>query len=475
MERVDWPTKHLSVATLLLDEKNPRLGKETEGRVPREIVQYLFDHDKALDVARSIVTRGYFANEPLLAISDGRHYVVVEGNRRLAALKALKEPGLLSGSSGRAIERLARQADLEAISKVPVIIAPDRRATDRLLAGRHVGTPVLAWRAENRANFILSKLEEGYSNDELRDELGFTLQDIQKARQTRAIAEITRVLDLPAEIKARIENPRVKLFSTLERIFESSVGRKFLKVELDADHGFRGTTTKTQFLRAFERLVTDIVLGKETSRTLNTNDNIRNYFVRRNRKAIAISKRGRFIPADIFQGRRSSQPKKAPPKKKARKIGQTVLPKNFKVRVGNDRLIDIRGELTKIKREQFPNAGAVLLRVFLELSVRDYLGRTGQLKELAAKLKAKGKLPPNRVPTMKQMTQEITSVAKKQLSKTEATLVEKALRYDSGAPFTISDLHAFVHSTDFPGERDLLQFWKRTEPLFRLMLEQDLE
>ena len=160
MAKRSWPTKRLSVASLFLDESNSRLGRETSGRAPREIIQYLFDHDKALDVARSIATRGYFENEPLLAISEGRHYVVVEGNRRLAALKALKEPGLLTGSMGRQVERLARQTDLEAISRVPVTIAPNRRATDRLISCRHIGTPVLPWQAENRASFILSKLEE---------------------------------------------------------------------------------------------------------------------------------------------------------------------------------------------------------------------------------------------------------------------------------------------------------------------------
>ena len=62
--------KYLSVAKLLLDEKNPRLGTETTGQTQREIIQYLFDHDKALEIVRSIVTRGYFESEPLLAISE---------------------------------------------------------------------------------------------------------------------------------------------------------------------------------------------------------------------------------------------------------------------------------------------------------------------------------------------------------------------------------------------------------------------
>lgn len=473
MAKAPWKTKRLTVASLLLDEKNPRLGRETGGRAPREIVQYLFDHDKAMDVARSIASRGYFENEPLLAIVEDGHHVVVEGNRRLAALKALREPGLLDGKQQKQVERLGRQTNLDSLARVPVTIAPNRRATDRLLAGRHIGTPVLAWQAENRASFILSKLEEGYDNDDLRDELGFSEQDIQDAKQTRAIAEMARALDLPVEVKAKIDNPRVKVFSTLERVFDSSVGRAYLKVEPDPQHGLRGITTKQEFMRAFAHLVTDIALQHETSRSLNTNENIQDYFEQRNPSAVAGQKRGKFLPGDIIPGKTVTSPKVSPTTKRTKAISQTVVPSTFKVRYGNDRLADIRRELIRLKRPLYPNAGAVLLRVFLELAVRDYLERTGRLEKIKKSLDKKGKLPQNKSLTMRHMAGEITAVAKKYLTPAEATMVEKALRHDLAAPFSISDLHAFIHHTDFPGERDILQFWNRTEPLFRLMLERD--
>jgi hypothetical protein len=178
MASADWVTRRVSVASLHLDAKNPRLGRETLAQAPREIIQYLFEHDKALEVAESIATRGFFPNEPLLAVIENNRLVVVEGNRRLAALKALKEPGLLEGAKQRQIEKLSRKIlDQQSLATIPVTIAPNRKATDRQIAGRHIGTPVLAWQAENRASFILEKLTEGYDNDELRDELGFSLAD----------------------------------------------------------------------------------------------------------------------------------------------------------------------------------------------------------------------------------------------------------------------------------------------------------
>ena len=476
MEKTNWPTEYLSVASLFLDERNPRLGGEIGGQTQREIIRYLFDHDKALEVVRSIVARGYFENEPLLAISENGNYVVVEGNRRLAALKALGEPEILTEKVRRQVERISREADFEKIISVPVIIAPSRHETDRIIAGRHVGTPVLAWQAENRASFILSKLEEGYDNDQLKEELGFTNQDIHEARQTKVIAETVRAIDLPPEIKAKVEDPRAKLFSTLERVFDSQVGQGFLKIKPDADHGFRGVTTKKEFVRALTNLVTDIALKNETSRSLNTKENIRDYFERRNPKAVAAKKQGNFLPENIITGK--SVPPVISPKpssSRTKRISQTVLPKDFKILSGNNRLIDIHRELVELKRDKFPNAGAVLLRVFLELSIKDYLERTGGLEELKKDLQSKEKLHPSGMPLMKQLVEKIVVLAKNQLDNENAVMVEKALRYDQAAPFSISELNTFIHHTDFPTDRDILQFWERTEPLFRMMLEQEIE
>jgi hypothetical protein len=477
MGKASWRAREFSVASLHLDNKNPRLGRETLIGAPRDIVQYLFEHDKALEVAESIALRGYFPNEPLLAVKEDGRYVVVEGNRRLAALKALREPGLLDGPVMNKVDRLSRRIlSPERIARVPVIIAASRRETDRQMAGRHIASPVLAWQAENRASFILEKLAEGYDNDELRDTLGFTLPDIQKARQTKAIADMARSVDLPEEVRAKLYNPRAKLFTTIERVFDSSTGRDYLMVKPDADHGLRGQTTKKEFLRGFTKLVTDVALGRQSSRSLNTNKNIREYFESWQPDERPLKKRGSFVPSDITAGRSVASPVRKPPKRKMPKPASSrVLPRDFKVRFGNDRLIDIRRELVNLRRSEFPNAGAVLLRVFFELAVVDYLDRTGELAGVIARIekkKGKGSLPFG-VPTLKQLVPEITRIAKRGLPAADFKKVAKAIKYDPAAPFTISDLHGFVHSPDLPGERDIQQFWLRTEPLFRMMLEQD--
>lgn len=472
-----WSSRRASVTSLHLDPKNPRLGAAPATRAPREIIQHLFEHDKAGEVAASIAARGFFPNEPLLTVNEDGKLVVVEGNRRLAALKALRDPTLLEGQHQRTVERLAAKiVGIGALAEVPVVIAPNRRATDPQVAGRHVGTPVLAWEAENRANFILAKLEDGYSTEELKQDLGFTAADIQRARQTKAIAAMARSLDLSPKVKEKLDNPRAAVFSTIGRVFDSTVGREFLRVEPDADHGLRGTTSKDEFVRALIKLVTDVATGKQSSRSLNTSDDIRKYFGTWKKDELPSAKRGGFTPDQVIRGSKAapastsrSEKKSKPPKKDSK----YVLPRTFHVVHGNERLSAIRDELCKLDRAVFSNAGAVLLRVFLELSIEHYLERTGEMTKLKADLKARGRLPPGRGPELKQLIEALKPIFKSKLDARQALVVEKALKYDPAAPFSIQELHAFVHTDEQPTPRDIKTFWTRTEPLFRMMLEQE--
>lgn len=471
-----WPTSKKAIASLQLDAKNPRLGRGSSSWSPRQIVQYLFTNDKALDVAKSVATRGYFPNEPLLAAREGDQLVVIEGNRRLAALKALHEPDLLEGPMRTQVEKLGRKLlNPDDLIRVPVTIAPSRKATDQQIAARHIGTPVLAWQSENRATFILEKLNEGYTAEALTTRLGFTPADVEAARRTRAIADMARSLTLPANVKVKLENPRAKILTTLERVFDSSVGRRYLMIEPDSAHGFRGKTTKSEFLKGFTKLVIDVAGEAESSRTLNKNEDIEKYFRALEPEERPTKKPGTFVPSDIAEDRPASTPgvSTASSRKRSKGVCRYVLPRDFKVNCDSDRLKEIRLELTRLDRERFRNAGAVLLRVFFELSAIDYLERTGGLADLIKRLGGKGTLQ-HELPTLKQMVVELKRIAHAKLKTSDAQMVEKAIKYDPSAPFSISELHSFVHNkNDFPHERDIFIFWKRTEPLFRLMLEED--
>ena len=77
-------------AKLLLDAENPRLPERIRRQSQSEILRYLREQGVLEELARSYLDNGFFQHEPLIVVRGGAdaNYTVVEGNRRLAALKS---------------------------------------------------------------------------------------------------------------------------------------------------------------------------------------------------------------------------------------------------------------------------------------------------------------------------------------------------------------------------------------------------
>ena len=92
----EFRTENLPLELLLLDPENPRLPEDILGEDQNELIEYVAGEYDSLSIAKSISLYGYFLSEPLIAIeNEDDHYLVVEGNRRLAALKLLNDETLL--------------------------------------------------------------------------------------------------------------------------------------------------------------------------------------------------------------------------------------------------------------------------------------------------------------------------------------------------------------------------------------------
>lgn len=76
----------IELDNLLLDEHNPRFAKYESGdATQRDILNLIVKQFGIDDVLSSISVSGYFSAEPLVCRKEGDKYIVVEGNRRLAA------------------------------------------------------------------------------------------------------------------------------------------------------------------------------------------------------------------------------------------------------------------------------------------------------------------------------------------------------------------------------------------------------
>src|SRR5437762_12497596 len=82
--------------SLHFDPKNPRLVEYLDGKEPSqsELLKLLWEQMSVDELAMSIAASGYFQHEPLFVSKEHGKLIVIEGNRRLAAVKLLLDATL---------------------------------------------------------------------------------------------------------------------------------------------------------------------------------------------------------------------------------------------------------------------------------------------------------------------------------------------------------------------------------------------
>jgi hypothetical protein len=142
---------------LELDLDNPRFGL-TDASSESEALKLLAMRADLRELWDSINQRTFERYEPLVAFQkpNGK-FIVVEGNRRLAAVKSLLNPTLLEGTkiSPPALADTARAS----IETLPVIIVARREDADDYIGFKHINGPS-TWGALAKAKFGVKLFEK---------------------------------------------------------------------------------------------------------------------------------------------------------------------------------------------------------------------------------------------------------------------------------------------------------------------------
>lgn len=141
----------IEVKKLELDPSNPRMVEAGGDRSPEAILRYLWREMAVREVALSIAENGYFAHEPLFAAEEHGKLVVIEGNRRLAAVKLLLDNDLRNAVGATDLPTIS-ESRRKQISRLPVI---KRTRSDiwRYLGFKHVNGPQ-QWNSLAKAEYI---------------------------------------------------------------------------------------------------------------------------------------------------------------------------------------------------------------------------------------------------------------------------------------------------------------------------------
>lgn len=144
----------VKVKNLRFDPDNPRLPDKLKHSDDASVLTYFLKECNLVELMLSISEKDYFAGEPLMVVAnpDQGTYTVVEGNRRLGALK------LLSGEIDAPVMPIAVAQILQtakfAPKEVPVLIFDARDEILSYLGYRHI-TGIKEWDALAKARYLV--------------------------------------------------------------------------------------------------------------------------------------------------------------------------------------------------------------------------------------------------------------------------------------------------------------------------------
>jgi hypothetical protein len=438
-------THDLKIKELGLDPRNPRLANA--GGTQTDILYgiWLSDPAKLLGLAHHISEHGMDPTTvPAVIVSEIGEppYTMVEGNRRLAALTALADPAkvadLLSRPQLAKLHRYSTAFHEAPLAKLRCVVFPTRDDANRWIELRHSADPtgagVIMWGAVEKARFK--------KRDDI-NELAVQVLDVVKREGQLS----------PSEQEAIKKS---KFITTLRRLTNDPAVRTRLKIDTDSDGKLTFGSPRTKTVKALKHIVSDFAGGAKKVRDVFYKDDRKDYLDELAARGVIPSAPPSAAPvaAPAIAANAARASTKGVPRDRKR-LFPSGMSLNFH---GNKRIGEIYGkELRLLGVADFPNAVAVLLRVFLELSVDCYLKRERVKTDAeidSMKLKAR----------VHAAVDHLHSMSK--LDRKEVRAIRRALQDSKGSigPSEIDSLHAYVHNEHFrPKATDLFDaadYWR---------------
>ncbi len=412
------------VTDLLLDEQNPRLAVTNQGQdsTIRAMAESQGNHLLAL--ATDIVDHGLDPSDLFIVMKEGQQrYVVLDGNRRATALKALASPGLVKDvvpqNVSDALIRLRRRYRGKEIDSVFCNVVTDRTEANHWIEIKHTGynrgAGPIPWGSDEGARF--------------RQRTGGFVQI-----ETQALDFLQQRGDIDEAFRSSVPT------TTFGRLLSSPKVRAKLGVDWK-NGGLVIAGEEGAVAKALHHVANDLAAKRITVRDL-----------------IRLDQRIKYaesLPADVAVSPPAQGQQRRQRRRRGRQPRDRLIPSDASLNVTDARLQSIEGELSKLSLKQYPNAVSVLFRVFLELSVDAYIDGAGLSVRPESKLGSK----------LNAATDDL--VQKRRLPKQQAVGPRRAAQKDSFLGPSITEMHQYVHNRHlFPGPADLRADWDNLQPWF---------
>ncbi|HJM04705.1 MAG TPA: hypothetical protein QF549_03710 [Candidatus Saccharimonadaceae bacterium] len=444
---IKWETRTIKVVNTELDPKNVRLDIESPSQ--DAIIQDLFKNENAMQIVESIARTGFFNQElPIITKEDGK-WIVLEGNRRFSALKAILNPKLVPQREEKLRALLKEMGDVSGLTEIEVKVAPDRESASKVIASIHTLKTRRGWSPLRQAHFYYAQISEGGKTvEELQRE--YENVDIPTFVKRWEIHNAAKAVDYEDdELQRKVASKKFPI-STMERLYDNPEFMKLTKMSFD-EHGQLSTTASDEDReKLFKKLVGDIYGKRIDTRVLNKKDSETYKDYLKEIDNLDIKGGSSAKKASTF----AEQPVPAA------KSGTGVVPEDIECTLNYPAVKRVLAELKTLNYHRYPNATHDLLRSFLECSLKAYFDYKG------IKVQAKGYVQLNHVLTEAKKHFE---TEKKSLVQVVDKMVDKNTK--NSYMYSADYLNAVNHNHEiFSRHKDVEETWEQMENLIRYVL-----
>lgn len=477
-----YQVQNINISLLDLDVQNPRfLLLYNNSNSQDDIVKYLLRNENANELVKSIVEQqDYRSDSFLYVIQRGNRYIVKEGNRRLAAIKALQNPQIY----------LNNRYDKFTISEVPCLVYSDKSALDKDIASRHTQTDIKRWSRLAQGAYIYNCLKDGMPLSDLnylKDYKSlYKLFNLYVAANQVGYGEKFKKLVLDWDRATLIE----RFFSAHSQryilpYFGYSINNDTCQIKVFDENLFR--LSLDNFIswldpKNTEKITTQMITNntidkyfnenfftnKQYSKQLNLEDNKTLLNETEIIKEIYTT-----LETDTqeqndtnYEINTSKTMLKQPTTKKHSKDRLTYLPIKFTLSIPVGRERDVFWELKKLSpiKNKMPNAFAIMTRIFLEMTL-DFYGNNNLSEYKNKSLNSK------KYELCMKMRDVIDNLkSKNKLSLQEYNALLKFTNNDKARFDNIHTLHQYVHNAScVPNDNDLKTTWDNLSKLFTII------
>jgi hypothetical protein len=350
----------IDIAKLVVNVKNPRY-EETQNQQTAILELIKEQKDKIINLAKDIANERELNPSQLPIISplgDGT-YEVLEGNRRVVALKLLHTPDIIKTdlpTYHKKFKSLHTEFMKNPINEIECVVYENREDANHWIKLKHIGEDegrgVVNWDSyqkqrfekdyEGKTSVVIQVIDfvKEHSNDQV---LNGKLNKMHTTNLVRLIGD----KDVQDALGITIVNGQIQ-----SEVDKSEVAKGVLKIVRDI------TDKKIKVRDIYEKNDRLNYISKHLCKDLPDK-------TKKASKPWAFQK-GAAISPD--QGKRKRGTNQTTTRRK-------LIPNSFIIKIKNPKLNAVYDELRKLDVERFRNAVAVLFRVFFELSIDEFMSK----------------------------------------------------------------------------------------------------